>query len=218
MRNLLHQARWHRSFASIVCTLVCVMSLATAIAKDATPVAADPVLEAKMMRIAAELRCLVCQNQTLADSDASLAIDLREQMRVMLRAGSDESQVREFMTDRYGDFVLYRPPVKATTLALWFGPGVLLVGGLAGLALVLWRRSRLSEDQFEPDALDVEERFDAQVSAAHALSDAELAAKSRLREKRIRKKQSQKQSQKQAQRAQQRREQESLKRTRGVSP
>jgi cytochrome c-type biogenesis protein CcmH len=210
MRNLLHQARWHHKLASLVCILLCSMWFATANAKEATLVAADPVIEAKMMRIAAELRCLVCQNQTLADSDASLAIDLREQMRVMLRGGSDESQVREFMTDRYGDFVLYRPPVKATTLALWFGPGVLLVGGLAGLALVLWRRSRLSEDQFEPDALDVEEKFEAQVSAAHAQSDAELAAKSRVREKRIRKKQSQK--------ARHRRDQESLKRTPGVSP
>lgn len=125
--------------------------LGTASAKDAPLAAADPALEAKMLHIAAELRCLVCQNQTLADSDADLALDLREQMRVMLRNGSNDSQVRQFMTDRYGDFVLYRPPLKATTLALWFGPGALLVIGLGGLALVLRRRSRLGEEHFEPD-------------------------------------------------------------------
>ena len=122
-----------------------------AAAKDAPPAAADPAIEAHMLRIADELRCLVCQNQTLAASDASLAQDLREQMRTMLRQGADDAQVRAFMTDRYGDFVLYRPPLKATTLALWLGPGALLAGGLATLALVLRRRSRLGDAHFEPD-------------------------------------------------------------------
>ena len=124
---------------------------ALAIGKDAPPVAADPVLEAQVQRIAAELRCLVCQNQTLADSDASLAQDLRAQMRTMLRQGADGAQVRRYMTERYGDFVLYRPPLKATTLALWLGPGALLAGGLATLALVLRRRGRLGDAQFDAD-------------------------------------------------------------------
>src|SRR5260221_14766513 len=119
-----------------------------AVAKDAPPAAADPALEAQVQRIAAELRCLVCQNQTLADSDASLAQDLRAQMRTMLRQGADDAQVRRFMTDRYGDFVLYRPPLKATTLPLWLAPGGLLAGGLAALFVVLRRRSRLSDAQF----------------------------------------------------------------------
>ena len=126
-------------------------------ANEAAPAAADPVVEAKMLNIAAELRCLVCQNQTLTDSDASLAQDLRAQMRVMLRGGADAAQVRRFMTDRYGDFVLYRPPLKAATLPLWFGPGAMLAAGLAALALVLRRRSRLSDALFEPDEGDATE-------------------------------------------------------------
>jgi cytochrome c-type biogenesis protein CcmH len=123
-------------------------------AKEAALAAADPALEARMLDIAQELRCLVCQNQTLATSDADLAQDLREQMRVMLRQGADEDQVRRFMTDRYGDFVLYRPPVKATTLALWFGPAVLLLGGLGALIVVLKRRDRLGDEHFELDPSD----------------------------------------------------------------
>jgi cytochrome c-type biogenesis protein CcmH len=126
-------------------------------AKDAALAASDPALEAKMLSIAQELRCLVCQNQTLAASDADLAQDLREQMRVMLRQGADADQIRRFMTDRYGDFVLYRPPVKATTLALWFGPAALLLGGLMALLVVLVRRDRLSDEHFEPDPIDATE-------------------------------------------------------------
>ena len=123
-------------------------------ANEAAPAVADPALEARVMQIAAELRCLVCQNQTLADSNASLALDLREQMRVMLREGADADQVRRFMTERYGDFVLYRPPLKATTLALWFGPLALLIGGIGVLFVVLRRRNRLGAEHFEPEVID----------------------------------------------------------------
>jgi cytochrome c-type biogenesis protein CcmH len=131
--------------------LICVLG-ASAAANEAAPASADPALEARVMLIAAELRCLVCQNQTLADSHASLALDLREQMRVMLRDGASDDQVRRFMTDRYGDFVLYRPPLKATTFALWFGPLALLIGGLGVLFAVLRRRSWLGAEHFEADA------------------------------------------------------------------
>ena len=127
---------------------------ASAAANEAMPASADPALEARVMQIAAELRCLVCQNQTLADSNASLALDLREQMRTMLRDGADADQVRRFMTDRYGDFVLYRPPLKATTLALWFGPLALLLGGLAVLFAVLRRRNRLAPEHFDAAEID----------------------------------------------------------------
>ena len=121
------------------------------LAKEAAPVANDPALEARMLNIAAELRCLVCQNQTIADSHSGLAEDLRNQVREQLRNGASDAQVLTFMTERYGDFVLYRPPFKATTVLLWAGPAALLVVGLGALVLVLRRRSKLSADQFEPD-------------------------------------------------------------------
>ena len=122
--------------------------------KEAAPAAADPVLEARVMAIAAELRCLVCQNQTIADSHAELAIDLRNQVREMLQRGQTQPQIIDYMTARYGDFVLYRPPVKTTTALLWFGPGALLIGALAVFITVLVRRSRLAADRFEPDLDD----------------------------------------------------------------
>ena len=124
------------------------------IAKEAPLATADPALEARMVAIAAELRCLVCQNETIAASQAELAVDLRNQVRDMLRRGDSERQIIDYMTARYGDFVLYRPPVKSTTALLWFGPAVLLAGGLTTLWLVLRRRSRMPADQFDPDEPD----------------------------------------------------------------
>lgn len=101
-----------------------------AIGADAPPSDGDPELEAKVQRVAQELRCLVCQNQTIADSNAELAQDLRREVRQMLVRGASEDEVRRFMVERYGDFVLYRPPFQATTLALWVGPFVLLLGAM----------------------------------------------------------------------------------------
>jgi cytochrome c-type biogenesis protein CcmH len=118
---------------------------------EALPAADDPVLEARMLRITAELRCLVCQNQTIADSHSGLAIDLRKQVREMLQANQSDAQIIDYMTARYGDFILYRPPVKATTLILWVGPAVMLIAGFLILILVLRRRSRMSADQFDPE-------------------------------------------------------------------
>jgi cytochrome c-type biogenesis protein CcmH len=109
-----------------------------------------------MTRIAAELRCLVCQNQTIADSNAPLAVDLRQQVREMIRRGDSDRQIVDYMTARYGDFVLYRPPFKGSTALLWFGPAALLAGGLAVLVVVLRRRNRLGADRFDPDE-DVDE-------------------------------------------------------------
>jgi cytochrome c-type biogenesis protein CcmH len=122
-----------------------------AIAADAVPAAEDPVLEARMLRITSELRCLVCQNQTIADSHADLAVDLRRQVRAMLQAGQNEQQITDYMTTRYGDFVLYRPPFKKTTAVLWMGPGVMVILGLAGLVFVLRRRSRMPAEQFDAE-------------------------------------------------------------------
>ncbi len=122
-----------------------------AAANEAAPASADPVLEARVQRIATELRCLKCQNQTIADSNADLANDLRRQVREMLQSGASDAQIYAYMTERYGDFVLYRPPLKASTAVLWFGPGLLMVGGLAALVIILRRRSKMSPDRFEPE-------------------------------------------------------------------
>ena len=116
---------------------------AIAHAKVAPNTSADPALEARMMVIAEELRCLVCQNETIAASHADLAIDLKNQIRLKLTQGQSQKQILDFMVERYGDFVLYRPPLKTTTVLLWLGPFVLL--GIAALMLVInVRRRRLA--------------------------------------------------------------------------
>jgi cytochrome c-type biogenesis protein CcmH len=111
-----------------------------ALAKDAAPAAVDPALEQRVMTLASELRCLVCQNQTIADSNAPLAEDLRNQVREKMRQGSSDSEILAYMVARYGDFVLYRPPFKLTTVLLWFGPLLLLAGGFAVLLRRVLRR------------------------------------------------------------------------------
>ena len=123
--------------------LICVS--ATAQAKVAPNLSADPVLEARMMVIAEELRCLVCQNETIAASHADLAVDLKNQIRIKLAQGQSQKQILDFMVERYGDFVLYRPPLKTTTVLLWLGPFILL--GIAVLMLVMTIRQRRRESQ-----------------------------------------------------------------------
>jgi cytochrome c-type biogenesis protein CcmH len=142
-----------RRFAAFawVLALLAMFCMAPAIAKDAEPVAVNPQLEARMMALATELRCLVCQNQTIADSHADLAADLRQQIRDMLARGQDEDEIRRYMTDRYGDFVLYKPPLKPTTVLLWAGPPLLLLAALAALFVVLRRRQRAGADAFDPE-------------------------------------------------------------------
>jgi cytochrome c-type biogenesis protein CcmH len=115
----------------------------------------DPAVEAQVQKIASELRCLVCQNETIAGSNADLAVDLRAQVRTMVQRGESQSQIIDYMTARYGDFVLYRPPVNGTTMALWFGPAILLVVGVGTLLFVLRRRARMTADRFEPDPDDL---------------------------------------------------------------
>lgn len=114
-------------------------------AKEAAPASPDPVLEHRVMALAEELRCLVCQNQTLADSNAPLAEDLRNQIREQMRKGNSDREVVDFLVARYGDFVLYRPPLKATTVLLWFGPLLLLALGFAVLLRRLLRRRQSKE-------------------------------------------------------------------------
>lgn len=111
--------------------------------REATPAATDPALEARVLRIAEELRCLVCQNETIAGSQAALAVDLRTQIREQLRAGRSELQVRDFMVARYGDFILYRPPWQASTVLLWLGPFALLAVAVVVLRLRVQARMRV---------------------------------------------------------------------------
>jgi cytochrome c-type biogenesis protein CcmH len=124
------------------------------VSTDAPLLPVNPQLEARMLALTAELRCLVCQNQTIADSHAPLAVDLRQQVRELIDKGKSDAEITSYMTDRYGDFVLYRPPFNASTALLWAGPGLLLVGGLITLGLILRRRARLSPDRFEPEPED----------------------------------------------------------------
>ena len=111
-----------------------------ALAREAAPAAADPALEQRVMTLASELRCLVCQNQTIADSNAPLAEDLRNQVREKMRGGASDSEIVDYMVARYGDFVLYRPPLKLTTALLWFGPLLLLAAGFGVLLRRILRR------------------------------------------------------------------------------
>ena len=109
-------------------------------AKEAVPLADDEAVEQRLIGIAEELRCLVCQNESLAGSRAELANDLRREIRSLIRAGKSDAEIMEFLVSRYGDFVRYRPPLKASTLALWSGPFLFLIGGFYLLIRFLRRR------------------------------------------------------------------------------
>jgi cytochrome c-type biogenesis protein CcmH len=117
-----------------------------ALAQVAQPVE-DPQIEHRMKALTEQLRCLVCQNETLADSRADLAEDLRREIRREIKAGKSDPEIIAFLTQRYGDFILYNPPVKATTYLLWFGPFVLLLAGIAVLYRYLRRRKEMIKDE-----------------------------------------------------------------------
>ncbi len=117
--------------------------------------AADPLIfddaeqEARYQQLTVELRCLVCQNQNLADSDAPLAQDLRREIYEMMQAGRSDNEIKQFLIDRYGDFVLYKPPVKNNTLLLWFLPAFLLAGGALVVLMIVRKRKLISDGQDE---------------------------------------------------------------------
>lgn len=124
-----------------VCLLLCAFSL-----RAAVPTAQDDQLEARYRALTSELRCLVCQNESIADSHADLARDLRNQVRAMLEQGKSDREIMDYLTARYGDFVRFRPPLKSTTVALWFGPFVLMaLGGGLLMAYMARRRKRVSD-------------------------------------------------------------------------
>ncbi len=140
----------------LTCFLM-LLALGTALGKEAIPMAEDPVVEQRLIAISEELRCLVCQNESLAGSRADLALDLRRELRELIKQGQTDEQIKEFMVSRYGDFVLYRPPVKPTTWVLWLGPFGLMLAGVAALVVYLRRRSREVAD----DTMTDEERQQA---------------------------------------------------------
>jgi len=137
---------------AFLCVL-CASAVNQGFAREAAPMAADVAIEKRMVAISEELRCLVCQNESLSGSHAELAQDLRREIRKMIGEGKTDQEILDFMVARYGDFVRYRPPVKPTTWLLWGGPFVLLAGGIGALIAFLRRRAKeeaapvLSEDE-----------------------------------------------------------------------
>jgi len=144
---------------------ICVLSLGSAIANEAVPLADDPVTEQRLISISEEMRCLVCQNESLAGSRSDLANDLRREIRTLIKEGKSDDQIRNFMVERYGDFVLYRPPVKPVTWLLWIGPFVILAIGIAGLLTYLRRRNSRVPNVTLTDADN--QKIDALLNAAN---------------------------------------------------
>lgn len=148
---------------ALILALQCALS---SHAGEATPLAEDPVVEQRLIAISEELRCLVCQNESLAGSRADLALDLRRELRTLIKANKSDVEIMEYMVSRYGDFVRYRPPMRPTTWLLWFGPFLLLLGGL----FFLVRMVRRNQGGSKPPALDPDQRKKAQ----SLLKDTEL--------------------------------------------
>ncbi|MDR1350567.1 MAG: cytochrome c-type biogenesis protein CcmH [Zoogloeaceae bacterium] len=152
------------SFLKIV-LIAALLLIFPAHAEEARPLADDPVAEQRLVEISSELRCLVCQNETIAASNADLANDLRDQIRGMIKAGKNDDEIIDFMVSRYGDFVLYRPPFKGLTLLLWLGPLLFLLAGGIGLRGYFIRRNRAlaadaplsAEDERRANALIADE-------------------------------------------------------------
>jgi cytochrome c-type biogenesis protein CcmH len=131
--------------APVVGTVSPAVAGSVALGPEAAPMTDEPVLEARLLKLSEELRCLVCQNESLASSRAELADDLRREVRSLLSEGKTDQQVKNFLVERYGDFVLYRPELKPMTWLLWFGPFVLLLGAVAGLWWYLRQRRQLAD-------------------------------------------------------------------------
>ena len=138
----------------LMAALLCLGIALSAQADDAKPLAEDPAVEARLQVIAEEVRCLVCQNESLAASQADLANDLRREIRAQIRQGRTDAEIMDFLVSRYGDFVRYRPPFNVTTGLLWLGPFAALLAGLGGLILFLRRRRGV----VAPTALTDDER------------------------------------------------------------
>jgi cytochrome c-type biogenesis protein CcmH len=130
-----------RKFSIMLSVVYLALFMGIASADEATPLAEDPVVEQRLISISEEMRCLVCQNESLSGSRSELAQDLRREIRDLIKQGKTDAEIRTFMVDRYGDFVLYRPPVKPITWLLWIGPFVLMLAGMIALLMYLRRRN-----------------------------------------------------------------------------
>ena len=154
----------------IVAALLALGCSLSAWAHEAVPVGDDPAIEARLNKLADTLRCLVCQNETLAASHAELAGDLRQEIREMMKAGKSDQEIVKYLTDRYGDFVLYRPPLRSYTLLLWFGPFIFLgIGGVGWYFVLKRRRAMQAKDQVSAE--------DLRQAAAILEADADAGAK-----------------------------------------
>ena len=137
-------------YVSLACSIV-----AFAQSNTAPSVSDNPALEKKVLEVSNELRCLVCQNQTIADSNADLAVDLKNQVRQQLSEGRSKQEILKYMTERYGDFVLYKPPFNAATLMLWVGPFLLMLLGLFLLIRqIKQRKKELSQETFSAQEIE----------------------------------------------------------------
>lgn len=137
-------------FAGGLMVAVAALSAGSVAAAEAEPTAFDPIAHQRVVEVSEQLRCLVCQNQSIAESNAELAVDLRNQVIEQVKAGKTNKEIIDFMVERYGDFVLYKPPFKMTTAILWLGPLALFVIGVGAFYVNLRRRKRLVEEAVKP--------------------------------------------------------------------
>lgn len=137
-------------FAGGLMAAVAALSAGSVAAAEAEPTAFDPIAHQRVVEVSEQLRCLVCQNQSIAESNAELAVDLRNQVIEQAKAGKTNKEIIDFMVERYGDFVLYKPPFKMTTAILWLGPLALFVIGVGAFYVNLRRRKRLVEEAVKP--------------------------------------------------------------------
>ena len=139
-----------KMFLAVLVALLCAQS---AFGIDSAPAFADPAMQARYDSLIRELRCVQCRSQSIADSNVFLAADLRRQVREQMAAGKTDAEIMQYMTDRYGDYILYTPPVTARTLLLWAGPVLLLLIGAVAVGIVIVRKSRLPYiDPDDPDS------------------------------------------------------------------
>jgi cytochrome c-type biogenesis protein CcmH len=155
-RNAMRESSFNLKQLALLIALILLVSPGWA--KEAAPVAEDPEIERRMIALSEDLRCLVCQNESLAGSRADFANDLRREIREQMKANKSDKEIVDFLVARYGDFVLYNPPVKPTTLFLWFGPFIFLIIGAVILVIYLKRR----RSQIEEPLLSEQQRQQAE--------------------------------------------------------